>query len=1373
MNANPRTRAAAVCATALLLAATLFCAALAKGGVSRAWAEDDAVSLATNPVCRIVGGDEYDSLVQAVAAAASGNTIEITASNTVGQAIDAGGKELTLRNADGGAHVTTFSAAGSLTTSGNFTLGACVLDGGSASGTTRTSALITVNGGSFTMDGATVRNVTNTNASTSAANPGGAFGVAAGTLTFASGTIEGCRAASGRNTYDTNGGGSVAHIAPGATLIMQEGTSISGSGSYDTTYSVQGSPICVRGTFCMEGGSISDNNSVSGGAIYCTETGNAILTGGLIANNHVSSTQGGDGGAMFLAANARATVGGDVLIQGNSSTRSAGAIAMRNGASLSIEGGTITGNNTGGEASEVVAPFYGAVSSHGVGNIASVTLSGSPVIEGNTYKGSTPADLSVSAANTLTVGKLEPGAHIGIYAASGIDATGQQFATGADAATSLGDLSAFFSNTRSVSGRPLMGAAGDGTAIIWENPPICKIASADGASAAVYNSLSAAFSAAVAQGGATIEMLVESYDLTSSLSVGNLAVDVVLTTAKTEGEGCADGYPYEGDAETPCTIRRAFNGGSMVTVGGGGGSLSFAHLVLDGNADASYTGAGGSVISASGGASVWLRDGCIIQNALADPGSGAAATANGGAVALAGQGTTLHMESGAVAQSCQTNGSWGGFLYQGPNTSFIATGGTIRNCGTTIAASSGGAIFANSSCVTELGGDFEAYGNYAYEHGSFWHGFSSTVLRLKGSASIHDNDIKAAAANKEGSALYTYGAIVEIEGSPTVADNRQLNNTECNIHVTAESQIRVTGSLTGGEVGIYFSARSAAGNTFGKAYAGSAETTATNLTGLYHLKNDITAGLSGAPGTGSAVIWATSPICKIVDGGVAATYPTLTDAVAAAKRKGGNVTIEMIVSSYNIGTSFAFGALTGGVNITIATAKTIDEGCADGYPYEGAADAPCVLQRAFAGGSMFTVTGASGGSVSFADIILDGNGGTYTGGSGSVIYGSGGAAIYLKDGCTIRNAKANANGGGAYLEGSGTTLYMESGSLVEDCQTSEVYGGFLYQNTRTSFFATGGTIRNCGTTHASGSGGGVFIQSYCTTDLSGDFKAYGNYARANGSFYHGWTNNSVLRLSGEASVCENKIIPGASGFNGSAIFTYGTLVEIGGSPMVVGNLQADNSTERNIYTTAIAEIKVMGNLTGGEVGIYSTAGYTKGAQFGKAYAGSAETTATNLTGLYRLTNDRPNNQDEKLAGMAGSGSAVVWGVVKDIPVQIIQRVSEPLDHDAWFVVEVRDAGEQNAYRQPVLVRAGQTEGSATVMAKSSRPYSFTDVEQARPWRQGKAAVTYAGPESVSTSAGSATATFTDAAASRTFTFSSSEEKTQWLSDSASVRNAMR
>ena len=225
--------------------------------------------------------------------------------------------------------------------------------------------------------------------------------------------------------------------------------------------------------------------------------------------------------------------------------------------------------------------------------------------------------------------------------------------------------------------------------------------------------------------------------------------------------------------------------------------------------------------------------------------------------------------------------------------------------------------------------------------------------------------------------------------------------------------------------------------------------------------------------------------------------------------------------------------------------------------------------------------------------------------------------------------------------------------------------------------------------------------------------------------------------------------------------------------MVVGNLQADNSTERNIYTTAIAEIKVMGNLTGGEVGIYSTAGYTKGAQFGKAYAGSAETTATTLTGLYRLTNDRPNNQDEKLAGMAGSGSAVVWGVVKDIPVQIIQRVSEPLDHDAWFVVEVRDAGEQNAYRQPVLVRAGQTEGSATVMVKSSRPYSFTDVEQARPWRQGKAAVTYAGPESVSTSAGSATATFTDAAASRTFTFSSSEEKTQWLSDSASVRNAMR
>ena len=77
------------------------------------------------------------------------------------------------------------------------------------------------------------------------------------------------------------------------------------------------------------------------------------------------------------------------------------------------------------------------------------------------------------------------------------------------------------------------------------------------------------------------------------------------------------------------------------------------------------------------------------------------------------------------------------------------------------------------------------------------------------------------------------------------------------------------------------------------------------------------------------------------------------------------------------------------------------------------------------------------------------------------------------------------------------------------------------------------------------------------------------------------------------------------------------------------------------------------------------------------------------------------------------------------------------------------------------------------MVKSSRPYSFTDVEQARPWRQGKAAVTYAGPESVSTRRGPATGHVHGRRGLADVHILLFEEKTQWLSDSASVRNAMR
>lgn len=782
------------------------------------------------PVCRIVStGTEYDSLAEAVAAASSGDVINITADNTVSTVINAGTKTLTLRNGAGSTAVTTFSKDGSLATAGNFTLGTCTFDGGRAASGGRSAALITISGGTFSVEGAAIANVYNWGTT----SPGGVFNVASGTLAFKDGTVTNCLAKSDSNMTGQNGG-SAAFVQSGATMIFSGGT-ISGCGSYvGPQYHL--SALYVRGVFRMTGGTLRDNNGSHGGAIYGISSAKVELSGGTLSGNKAYY----DGGALFLHDNAKATVSGTVLIENNSAQRNGGAIGMRKGVSLAIEGGSLRGNNIVGGVTDARG---GAVSGYDDSLWGTVTVSGSPVIEGNTYQGTTKADLAVVDAKKLVIGNLTESASVGIFPSAGLDVLGSPFAVAAGDASSVKGLDKLFHDGNPVGGANLAGGAGAGTSVVWVDPlAVCKIV--NGGTTTPFTSLSDALAVAKGKTGTTtIEMLVQTYEVAAPETLAMPAgTEIVLTTAKTAGEGCADGYPYQGPAGTPATIKRAFAGTSMFSVTGG--AMTFEHITVDGN-KANFSGETGGILSGSGGAAIRLADGCVFKDSKT--------TISGGALHLQGAGTTLLMESGARGEHCETDGRSGGFLHIDSEAAFTATGGVLAyNMATVDQYGSGGAILAVNGAVVDLQGSFEAYGNQAAFYGPFSYvsndsGKPGAVLKLGGFINLHDNNSSSANTG----AVHAFKvARVEVQGAPTVSGNVAAG-APSNVYIsTPPDMLRVTGDLTGGEVGVNAPTTYARGDCFGKATVEAA-----SVHGLEHLKNDRNVALSGMAGASTDVVW--------------------------------------------------------------------------------------------------------------------------------------------------------------------------------------------------------------------------------------------------------------------------------------------------------------------------------------------------------------------------------------------------------------------------------------------------------------------------------------------------------------------------------------
>ena len=127
--------------------------------------------------------------------------------------------------------------------------------------------------------------------------------------------------------------------------------------------------------------------------------GTFTMNGGTISGNRA----GYDGGGVYVEDGCTFTMNGGT-ISGNTANNDGGGVYANWGATVNLNGGTITGNT----ASNVYGRGGGVMLKGGM-----VTVSGSPVISGNTKSGR-PNNLEVADSHYLRIGTLTSGANIGI-----------------------------------------------------------------------------------------------------------------------------------------------------------------------------------------------------------------------------------------------------------------------------------------------------------------------------------------------------------------------------------------------------------------------------------------------------------------------------------------------------------------------------------------------------------------------------------------------------------------------------------------------------------------------------------------------------------------------------------------------------------------------------------------------------------------------------------------------------------------------------------------------------------------------------------------------------------------------------------------------
>ena len=223
--------------------------------------------------------------------------------------------------------------------------------------------------------------------------------------------------------------GNVLKVTSGSTLTVND-VSSGNSGVIKGGYTNDCGGIRNEGTLIFNGGTIRDNHSWNGGAGIWNK-GTATINGGVLEMNVTHADHDGKGGAIR---NDGTLTINDVLIRNNTS-KDGGAIYNASGATMTIAGGTFTGNSTttyGGGAitnqgtlTVTGGTFTGNTSTGNGGGIYSngtLNMSGNPVVSGNNKGTSSPESNNVYLAENRVIkvtGTFTEGVHIGLSTASG------------------------------------------------------------------------------------------------------------------------------------------------------------------------------------------------------------------------------------------------------------------------------------------------------------------------------------------------------------------------------------------------------------------------------------------------------------------------------------------------------------------------------------------------------------------------------------------------------------------------------------------------------------------------------------------------------------------------------------------------------------------------------------------------------------------------------------------------------------------------------------------------------------------------------------------------------------------------------------------
>ena len=203
-----------------------------------------------------------------------------------------------------------------------------------------------------------------------------------------------------RSNRAVGGSGGAVYAAPGAQVTLTSGT-ITGNRAtnYGGAFYVEGSDT-ASGSLTINDGSVTSNTAAYGGAVFVAPGGKATLTDGTITGNTASS---GSGGAFYVYAKLEedgSKTSGSLSISGgtindNTATHNGGAVYAASYASVTISGGSVTGNKASIGSALYAADYAEAtVTNAGItGNTASGTNGGAINVGGlnaRLYFGGTP-----------------------------------------------------------------------------------------------------------------------------------------------------------------------------------------------------------------------------------------------------------------------------------------------------------------------------------------------------------------------------------------------------------------------------------------------------------------------------------------------------------------------------------------------------------------------------------------------------------------------------------------------------------------------------------------------------------------------------------------------------------------------------------------------------------------------------------------------------------------------------------------------------------------------------------------------------------------------------------------------------------------------